>query len=245
MNPDGSGQEPLINAPVGLATLSSDAQKVVYEFQSEIHVLDLLTNQDTLLYAPGLFPHWSPDTQQIGFECNEKADWRVCVMNADGTNLRKYGEWSEHQRVTFNDWSSDGNKIVFTLHTSPPGGGRARGTIQLLDLMTGEITTLVDETTLANLAWIANPALSPDNTQLLFSAKQDEIYSIFSLNLQTREIQLMENETYNLTNPLWSPDGQFFFAHAETPLLFTIAGEILYTLDISGGLVTSWVSSKP
>lgn len=245
MNPDGSGQAPLINAPVELATLSFDAQKVAYEFQSEIHILDLLTHQDTLLYSPGLFPHWSPDTQQIGFECNDKADWRICVMNVDGTTLRKLGEWSERETVSFNAWSSDGNKIVFTLFSFPPGGGRGRGTIQSLDWMTGEITMLLDETTLENIEWIANPALSPDGTRLLFSGKQDEIYSIFSMNLHTREVQIMENETYDLSIPVWSPDGQFFFAHAETPLLFTVAGELLYALDIPGGLVTSWVIPGP
>jgi dipeptidyl aminopeptidase/acylaminoacyl peptidase len=245
MNPDGSDQEPLLNPPVGLATLSSDVQKVAYEFQSGIHILDLQANQGTLLYAPGLFPHWSPDSQQIGFECNDKADWRICVINVDGTNLRKYGEWNEHQRVSFNDWSSDGNQIVFTLFAFPPGGGRGRGTIQRLDLSTGEIITLLDETALENIAWIANPALSPDGTHLLFSGKQTEIYSIFSMKLQTNEIQLIENETYDLTNPVWSPDGQFFIAHARTPLLFTITGEILYALNIPGGLVTSWVALKP
>ena len=102
MNPDGSGQASLINAPVGLATLSSAAQKVAYEIQSEIHILDILSRQDTLLYSPGLFPHWSPDSQQIGFECNDKADWRICVMNVDGTNPRKFGDWSEYQTAKFN-----------------------------------------------------------------------------------------------------------------------------------------------
>ncbi len=241
VNPDGSDQKLLIPAPVGLGTLSPGLNKIAYEIRGEIHVLDIQTSEDLVIFSPGFYPHWSPDGSRIGFNCNMDFLAKICVINADRTDLRIFGENNENQRLNFDNWSQDGNIITFTSYSFPPSGGRGIGTIQILNLNTNEISSVLDETMLDKIQAIGNSSLSFDNSQIYFLGTQNEIFSVFSINLQTQDIQLIENENYDLSNPVWSPDGQFFFVHGETPLLFTSTGEFLYGLDIPGGLVTSWV----
>lgn len=70
--------------------------------------------------AQNFGPTWSPDSRQIAFASNREAgnQWRIWVMNADGTNQRRLTDIHNTNNPAFYKdtmpaWSPDGSRIVF------------------------------------------------------------------------------------------------------------------------------------
>jgi len=57
------------------------------------------------------YPRWSKDGKRILFQSNESGKWQVCIMDANGKNIKQI------TKDTFNnnfiDWSPDNTKIAF------------------------------------------------------------------------------------------------------------------------------------
>lgn len=102
-------------------------------------------------------PSWSPDGQRIVFVCRYDAQTDLCVVNSDGSALVRL---TNDVRLKMRPaWSPDGTTIAFTRYSvdaTEPAGAE----IVLLDLASGQITTLTNGT---------DPAWSPDGTRLVFA----------------------------------------------------------------------------
>lgn len=57
------------------------------------------------------YPRWLNDGKQILFQSNESGNWQVCVMDADGKNVRQIT--NDTFNNNFIDWSPDNKKIAF------------------------------------------------------------------------------------------------------------------------------------
>jgi Tol biopolymer transport system component len=94
MNADGTGGRPLYRPP----------------FQSE-HDLAQVS--------------WSPDGQHIAFTCSTETDVagsHICVMDADGGNVRVVGDTGSDWFETDLSWSPDSGSIAFNRWRLAPGG---------------------------------------------------------------------------------------------------------------------------
>jgi Tol biopolymer transport system component len=79
-------------------------------------------------------PVWSPDGTKIAFNC----DAEICVMKADGSNLRDVTNRPDSGEY-LGSWSPDGTQLVFDSDMDT-----FAGEIYLLDLATGEVTRLTN-----------------------------------------------------------------------------------------------------
>lgn len=131
MNADGTGAKSLSRNGGRFDTQpawSPDGKKIVFvsgayvHGESEIYVMNSDGSDRTRITSlasrypapPPLNPVWSPDGTKIAFSaaCDDGFEIDVCVMNADGGQLRSLTTHSEGDRHPA--WSPDGRRIAFT-----------------------------------------------------------------------------------------------------------------------------------
>jgi TolB protein len=171
------------------------------------------------LLAEGKAPDWSPDGRQIAFS---HSDGQICVMNADGTNIRQ---------VTHSDtfksgpsWSPDGKRMVFILTKNPGSRTDPQPEIGIMnsDGTDERILTTMDRSNVCKepdgrksflaTAHDANaPAWSPvDNRIAIWSGIERQYGQIWVINSDGTGSKQLTKECSRRNNddPSWSPDGK-------------------------------------
>ncbi|RRR68243.1 MAG: hypothetical protein EI684_17850 [Candidatus Viridilinea halotolerans] len=185
----------------------------------------------------------SPDQQQLAFITSDPGDLgrdhdALWVVNLDGSGL---------QRIM--DVPADTTDLRWDVPI-PPAWLRAseppplptvgeiafinEGNVFLLDLPSGQTTTLVDDGTVGSpgayggiqIAW------SPDGTQLAYASNRTGNYDIYLLDLATDTTTAISNDPADEFLPTFAPDGTLRFAR------------LLGGLDW-GGVTWSLVRSSP
>jgi len=148
-----------------------------------------------------MLPRWSPDGKQIlffAFSSGQKP--KMYTVSADGgTPLQMISGNSGEQWDT--DWSPDGSKIVF-------GGPAANPdlSIQLLDVKTGQVSTLPDSKGLFSARW------SPDGRYIAAMPYHSRSLMLFDVVSQKWD----EIAKFTMGFPNWSKDSQhIYFLHEE------------------------------
>ena len=102
-------------------------------------------------------PDWSPDGTRIAFGSIKDGRSWVCVIDADGSGLRRLAEGSPDP-----DWSPDGSRIAFT-HPSPLPGGRIGSEIWVVNADGSGPRQVTRSGTFKG-----GPSWSPDGTRMAF-----------------------------------------------------------------------------
>ena len=207
---------------------------------------------------------WSPNGEEIGFDCFSKETEvsEVCLMDVEKgslhilTNSIQFGaQRNSKDGVRFGNWNSDGTKIVFLTSLVPQSSGYGRRIIQVLNITNGKVQTVIDENDTQDIIRFGKPSISPDGNTILFSAKSGSHYAIFRINIDGSHLERVTppSDLFDISNPVWSPDGTSFVAFAPiqnqriidgVPTLFSKTGEMLGQLDFKGGLVVSWINTS-
>jgi Tol biopolymer transport system component len=146
------------------------------------------TGLTQLTGVSGSFPVWSPDGKQIGFQCVNNNKAQMCIVNADGTGLRTFGEPSNSGYSVA--WSPDGTQIAIG----------AEGNISVINTDGTGLTRLTEDDNSFAPMW------SPDGTRIAFYSQ------CFGCQLSvmnadgSEKVNLTKNKGTFLT-PKWSPDG--------------------------------------
>jgi TolB protein len=151
-------------------------------------------------------PAWSPDGKKIAFVYIRADTEAIALMNADGTGveiLTPKGTSAIHP-----NWSPDGMRIAFCTDDDLAPPRKNDSDIQVVDLRTRRITTLITGGVNTYPAW------SPDGRLLAFRRMLGEMNSeVFLANSDGSGARNLTNHPAFDGWPSWSPDGtQIAFA---------------------------------
>ena len=207
MNPDGTGQNPIL-APTGpLSYLcgnpawSPDGSKIAFTYNKYGYGDVFVMNADgtgqnrlTTNASPDGDPAWSLDGSRIAFVSSRDGSNEIFVMSAGGT---------DQTRLTFNlfdegypTWSPDSSRIAFT--SSRDGNNE-------IYIMNADGSGQTRLTTNTAMDWM--PAWSPDGSHILFSSYRDGNYELYVMNTDGSGQTRLTFNTVPDFDPAWSPDG--------------------------------------
>ncbi len=248
------------------AILSPDAKDVIYVADGFLYARNIETGEQVKLNKERMggeyrFVQWSPDGKKIGFDCIPRITSEICILDTKTgdidvlTNSQEFGAIGM-DGFYFGGWSRDGSKIGLCLSIAPEQTGRSEISFHWLDTSTKEIHFIVAEKTFDDSFMSCPPSISPDGEKLFFNLsshdKPEKLYTINISGDNLEEISLgnVENEEAFLTKPrIFNADGSAFFASycatqlymgVCTPVLVSTNGELLYQLNLSNAVITSW-----
>ncbi len=201
-NLDGSHKQVL--GPGVWPALSPDGSKAAYAAEGGLRVVDFTTGADDLIpntVNNDYHPLWSPDGASIAFVRVE--DKNLYTIRSDGTGLRQVTTDTDYEQLVA--WSPDGTNLYYT---TPRSGQQLLGSI---DLASGEVST----STLDIGGKGVSASLSADGAWLAYVDKVPGkmgggVYVAHTDGTDKR--LLVQLEHWNVSNPVWSPDGQWLLA---------------------------------
>jgi TolB protein len=119
------------------------------------------------------YPSWCPDGRKIAFVSNLSRDdqfYRVCVVDADGGNLRRVAIQSTASSPPA--WNPDGSMLAFSGNESAHDAG-----LYVVDVMAGTCQQLVSR------AWTGVPRWSPDGKRIAVSSYRNSRYGIYLIDV--------------------------------------------------------------
>ncbi len=209
---------------------------------------------------------WSPDEEQIAFGCSSMPA-NVCVLTISSGEVENYTKQlpnnasDSYAGYNFAGWGDNGNKMGLLFNYEPPSSGGQTfylGTLEIMDTRTKSITKVVSENDLTGIEHFRDATLSQDGTAFLFSAKSGGYYAVFRVNTDGTGLTRITSESYhfNITHPIWRPDGNGFVASAPEnekesstaiilPTIFDLSGEIIGQINVAGGgEAISWIDEN-
>lgn len=264
-SPDASDTR-LILSDVGvrLVSLAPDAKQVAYIIDDVIYIKNILNGQVRQLstqHISGFFTgmEWSPDSKWIGFDCLIENISEICIVNMEDGSLKIITDATSFgaqffDGAMFGSWNDDGSQIVYCLKVSSPQGGVSFTSFMLLSTLDNSSIQFMDDRNETEITNFGCPTLRPFVLSILFVAKQDGKYGIFSSDIDGLNVIRITSPTikYDIHEPIViSPNGEYFFANSakqnsdeliDVPTLFSSAGQIVFQLDLPDTKVVSWVN---
>lgn len=185
---------------------------------SEIYVTDpnkaapvQLTDNDT----DDASPQWSPDGARIAFNSDHGGSFKICVMNADGSNPVQLTDDNDGYPA----WSPDGTKIAFTSARD----GNAE--IYVMNADGSNQVRLTDDPGSDGV-----PDWSPDGARIAFVSDRagQSGFDIYAMNADGSDVVRLTDtgggSAWN-ADPAWSPNG--------TKIAFS-SGDGIYVMNSDG-----------
>jgi Tol biopolymer transport system component len=173
-------------------------------------------------------PRWSPDGKQIAFiGILAGKPWKIYLISATGGNSQQLipGDRSEVDQ----DWSPDGNRLVFGRLISQHLAEEGPLTLHLLELKTHKLSTLPGSEGLYTPRW------SPDGRYIAAMSEDSKRMVVFDFT--TRRWTELARATIGYLS--WSKDGKYiYFDSAWDP------DPALYRVSIRDGRIESLYSLK-
>jgi Tol biopolymer transport system component len=143
-------------------------------------------------------PRWAPEGKRIAFEgLSTGKSWSMYIVSSDGGDLHEIRPWPGDP-----GWSPDGSSIVFS--TAPvvfDPGALTRSTIQIMDLRSGQVSTLPGS------AGFYSPRWSPDGRYIAALQADSNRVQLFDLSSRTWR----ERGRVDAAYPNWSRDSRYIY----------------------------------
>ncbi len=145
-------------------------------------------------------PAWSPDGKLIAFVYVKDNLEIISLINADGSGMRHLTPKSV--KTIHPNWSPDGAKLAYCTDDDLAPPRKNDSDIQVIDIATGHITTLITGGVNTYPAW------SPDGKRMAFRRMLGEMNSeVFVANADGSGARNLTNHPAFDGWPSWSPDG--------------------------------------
>ena len=211
MDQDGNNEQQITDGIAGNCSWAPDSRRVVFERDSNIYVVDILTreiqqltnNKDAGDWAAG--PDWSPDGKLIAYRQTPPKHGKttIYVMKADGTNIHPLvpgDEWVRYQPR----WSSGSKSVLYfeALYAPALGFKLVSNNVVIQDrvLRNRRILKTPEKWLIHNVCWF------DDGKQVLIAAEE---YGAKDSQIEIYKYNLGNDQITNLTNDPeddWAPD---------------------------------------
>jgi Tol biopolymer transport system component/uncharacterized protein YjbI with pentapeptide repeats len=272
MDADGSNQTQLLDSAASDPAWSPDGTKIAFTRMVEESAAASATpesipsivvmnadgsGQRELLDAPASDPAWSPDGKKIAFsKSTPGALSSIYVMDADGSGDPKRLTTERVARDTDPAWSPDGTKITFQstrpgtpeplpLPPNQTGSLLSNTEIYVIDACCEESDTNKPQPLTGSIGWNADPAWSPDGTEIAFTymsfrrtctygcetvVRTTDVYKMDADGCGKRRLTPADPDNeHPEQGPAWSPDGkQIAYVRGST------ASSAIYKIDSDG-----------
>jgi Tol biopolymer transport system component len=208
-----------------VALWSPDGKLIAYPADNALHIIDITGGLQRKLAGATDSAIWSPDSKQIAFVAHDSSDPAatefIAIINADGTNLRRYGEGTQPV------WSPDGKQIVYADNSG----------LNHLMLMNADGSNVRTLQTLPKEIRVGE--WSPDGKYLLFGESRRDRFEFPYLigadgtNLvDIAQVARVDPED-QAPLPTWSPDGK--------RLMFSAILNKICEFDVNRAKTQCWI----
>lgn len=158
--------------------------------------------------AQELAPSWSPDGTKIAYSTLVNNEYRVWVMNADGSNQAEIPN-ALYATAFVNAWNPDGTKVTFQKTDVASSSNKDVYTINIDGTGLTKLTT--------DGMHEGSPAWSPDGTKIVYVVDRDWSggYDAWIMNADGSNKQQLTNDIYHPDYFAWSPDGTKLAYHTS------------------------------
>jgi Tol biopolymer transport system component len=148
-------------------------------------------------FDSALFATIAPDGTRIAFASQDTGVWYIYLIEADGSNLTQFTDFSS----AVPDWSPDGSRLIFNSdHDDEPTD---TPDLWAMDIDGTNLSELIDNPPVSDF----NGQWSPDGKEVLFCSDRTGSYSLYVLNLDSSNVTRITPRESNEWGGRWSPDG--------------------------------------
>jgi Tol biopolymer transport system component len=211
---------------------SPDGKLIAYPADNALHIIHVTGGLQRKLADATDSAIWSPDSKQIAFVAHDTSNPAttafIAIINADGTNLRRYGEGTQPV------WSPDGKQIAYADNSG----------LNHLMLMNADGSNVRTLQTLAGDVVVGE--WSPDGKYLSFSESRPvgnatkvvisfpHVIGADGSNLVDIMKLRGEDPGYQSPLPSWSPDGK--------RLMFSASLDRICEFDVTRAKTQCWIN---
>jgi dipeptidyl aminopeptidase/acylaminoacyl peptidase len=229
VNADGTGRVQLTNTFEDelMPTWSPDRRHIAFVLIGDIYTMNSdgtgVTNLTNHSFDFAFSPSWSPDGSKIAFDCVKPLGGEdICVMNADGSDVRNLTPENPNGVDGLPDWSPDGTKLVYI----------SAGLGQSYDIFTMNADGSGKRNLTNNHLYNIDPKWSPDGTKIVWDRGYQDIYV---MNADGTGVTRLTDSEHGFSGsvPSWQPIPETDMPPASPTDLVADSGNGTVTLDWS------------
>ena len=207
-----------VGARYGLSW-STDGTKLAYANQAaiskggsryyDLYTYDLIKDKKERLTKAlrAHSPDWSRDSKTLVFIRASDGTENLATVDITTKTITNLTQYQNGEQISQPQWAPDGRSVLYSMFT------RSGYDLYSLDTITGKTTPII-----ADEFDSRDGSFSPDGSKIYFSWDKTGIFNIYSMDIETREIQQLTNVVGGAFMPSINKQGELLFS------TFTSAG---------------------
>ncbi len=156
IKPDGSERKAISYQYAGTCALPPDGTRIAFAVKPDsltrTVILDFPQFSNPVFVGPtGSYgPCWSQDGKEIAISAGDTAGQQICIMNADGSNVRMVTDKVSHLPFIYPRWSPDAGRLIFLAYTVD---GTAKSYLYMIDRDGSNLHRVIDDDLVTSCDW--------------------------------------------------------------------------------------------
>ncbi|MCB9451313.1 MAG: PD40 domain-containing protein [Anaerolineaceae bacterium] len=201
-------------------------------------------NNTTLTNVADVDPNWSPTGDKIAFSRYTDNGSDIYIINTDGSGLTKVVDGHNAAYNIQPTWSPDGTHLLYVYNTKLSGEPRSSFKIRIVDLATGQESTIYAVNTEAGPDWSGQQQSEEiliyynGLTGSFIVRLDDDGTTLPGIAVTTQSDPFVGTTSRYDRDPSWSPDGtQVVFSTSISGI--NDGDSDIYVVDIASGTMTN------